>query len=137
MTHTTYHPHQLQGRPQLKNAHNLYSFKYDMAGREFDKDSLILSDLPSVQSDKEYTDIHTIADSFENVSLKDSISNNTSEIEYSNLTENLEQVKHRVHKNRSGQATAEIDGEVKVYIPTGEVGFSSLPSQLYRRISRV
>ena len=57
-------------------------------------------------------------------------------MEYSNLTENLEQVKHRVHRNRSGQATAEIDGEVKVYIPTGEVGFSSLPSQLYRRISR-
>ena len=54
-------------------------------------------------------------------------------MEYSNLTENLEQVKHRVHKNRSGQATAEIDGEVKVYIPTGEVAFSSLPSQLYRR----
>ena len=56
--------------PAEENAHNLYSFKYDMAGREFDKDNLILSDLPSIQSDKEYTDIHTIADSFENVSLE-------------------------------------------------------------------
>ena len=82
------------------------------------------------------TNIHTIADSLENVSLKDSISNNTSEIEYSNLTENLEQVKHSVHRNRRREATAEVNGEVRVCIPTGEVGFSSLPLQLYRRISR-
>ena len=126
MTQTTYHPNQLQGRPQLRNAHNLYSFQYDMAGRGFDNDNLILSDLPSIQSDKEYTDIHSIADSFANVSLK--CSNGIFKSDWK-----LEQVKHKVHENKSGQATAEIDGEVKVYIPTGEVGFSSLPSQLYRR----
>ena len=52
-----------------------------MAGRGFDKDNLILSDLPSIQSDKEYTDIHTIADSFMLVW--------NVQMEYSNLTENL------------------------------------------------
>ena len=88
-----------------------------MAGRGFDNDNLILSDLPSIQSDKEYTDIHTIADSFENVSLK--CSNGIFKSDWK-----LEQVQYKVHENKSGQATAEIDGEVKVYIPTGEVGFS-------------